>query len=637
MQLARKYYPLRWPQIVDSAVELLHSSCELNSLLGAVEALRAVFSVFGNAVLGEIELSNLCNRTVLPLLTLASKLFQNFNAETGLILVSIFKLVGSAISFHLASVVKLNLHSLLMFVKKVLDLRAPLADPALPSLFLLKKTALRILFRLFQKHANPLFSPDPAFPPAFHAKYTRALVETLLLQVLPDPDPLPLAAHRQLELGRLALSCLAYANRQDSQAALLLAAHRIPFLQLCLTRFRLDFSRSFSGFPDFKLYVHENRAQLKEFLFSLLRSEALPDAQGEAVSSLLGLLCDCLQRPDPAMREVALYLFAEMSTEVDFLPRAIDEQLIQLIVTFAGPLLRGEQPTLVRARACQLLASYCELELPGECLLELAEGVYACLLTEGGDSEVFLRIYACNAFNSLLKYPSIVEFVRPHLPNILQLYTALLEADLSVLRNFEDLLNLLEEEVAPFANHLLRLLLRLFRTYAHREGQQSYSACGVEVDEEDEQEGEEEEEEQQTNVAKAVVSAVRQILQADATKLDSDVRQDLFEAVAAIFANPQQLFLEEGFNILNLLLYKQEEKIDPAHFLYFRAICWAVLGLPPSCLPSLASRHDPNSQLHLAILQNLCVEPDEDLLDNSVGCLRNFLSKSSSQVLRSCD
>jgi hypothetical protein len=44
----------------------------------------------------------------------------------------------------------------------------------------------------------------------------------------------------------------------------------------------------------------------------------------------------------------------------------------------------------------------------------------------GGEKEIFLKIYACNAFNSIMKYDSIVEFIKPYLQDILKIYTQLL-------------------------------------------------------------------------------------------------------------------------------------------------------------------------------------------------------------------
>ena len=56
--------------------------------------------------------------------------------------------------FHLPSMLKLNIHSLLIFLKKLLDLPADLSSQDNTNLYLLKRLSLRILFRLYQKYAN---------------------------------------------------------------------------------------------------------------------------------------------------------------------------------------------------------------------------------------------------------------------------------------------------------------------------------------------------------------------------------------------------------------------------------------------------------------------------------------------------
>lgn len=312
----------------------------------------------------------------------------------------------------------------------------------------------------------------------------------------------------------MALSCLSYVNRQSGEAATLLMQHRDSLVNLCLQRLRLNLNRSYQSFVDFKLHVQESRVQLKEFFFSLMRCEALPDQQQGAVTALLGLLLGCLQRGDAELRELALYIFAEMSAEVQFLKEPLDEKMTVLIVSEVRPLLRDDQHLLVRMRACQLLASYNYLDLPEEHLVELATSVYTCLLVGPGEKQAFLKIHACNAFNSLLKYPSIVEFVKPHLQDILGIYTSLLEADVSIIKNFEDLLNLLEEEIAPFANQLVALLVSLFHNYAARsEGQPPQQAEQEEEEDEDEEDACEEDDSNNESIAKACISSIRQILQ----------------------------------------------------------------------------------------------------------------------------
>lgn len=97
-----------------------------------------------------------------------------------------------------------------------------------------------------------------------------------------------------------------------------------------------------------------------------------------------------------------------------------------LITSYVKPLLKEDNHLLVRARACQLLASYNYLELPEDSLIDIATLTYNCLLVGNSEKENFLKIYACNAFNSLLKYNQIIEFIKPHLQEILRIYTSLL-------------------------------------------------------------------------------------------------------------------------------------------------------------------------------------------------------------------
>lgn len=63
----------------------------------------------------------------------------------------------------------------MIFVKKVLDLSVVLDDSYI-SIYQLKRVSLRILFRIYQRHANPKLTENPQFASQFHAKYTRSFV-----------------------------------------------------------------------------------------------------------------------------------------------------------------------------------------------------------------------------------------------------------------------------------------------------------------------------------------------------------------------------------------------------------------------------------------------------------------------------
>lgn len=121
----------------------------------------------------------------------------------------------------------------MIFVKKVLDLDLPLEDGN-ACIYYLKKTCLRLLFRLYQKHVNPKITQDKVFAQNFHAKYTLSFVETLVYQVIADIGKEKSSRRRYMELMRMSLSCLAYVNRQSADAAILLMQHRESLIGFCL-------------------------------------------------------------------------------------------------------------------------------------------------------------------------------------------------------------------------------------------------------------------------------------------------------------------------------------------------------------------------------------------------------------------
>jgi hypothetical protein len=239
---------------VEIALAKLGNATDFNEILGCVDALRAVLSVFGGSIVKEIELSNLCNKIILPLFQLTSKLLQNFSPEISVIMVSIFKLYSSAIQFYLPAILQVNIHNLMIFVKKVLDLSV-LLDDAHSCIYYLKRIALRILFRIYQRHANPKLTSYRDFASQFHLKYTKSFVETLVYQVMSDGGNDKSTRRRHMELMKMSLSCLAYINRQSPDAAALLVQHRDSLVNLCLQRMRLNFNRTYQSYADFKLHI----------------------------------------------------------------------------------------------------------------------------------------------------------------------------------------------------------------------------------------------------------------------------------------------------------------------------------------------------------------------------------------------
>ena len=79
--------------------------------------------------------------------------------------------------------------------------------------------------------------------------------------------------------------------------------------------------------------------------------------------------------------------------------------------------------------------------------------------------ETYLQIHSVHAFNSLLRYESIIKFTASYLNNILQVYTSLLEIEVSIIKCLEDMLGKFESHIQPYGNNLIEMLANMFFKY----------------------------------------------------------------------------------------------------------------------------------------------------------------------------
>lgn len=100
-----------------------------------------------------------------------------------------------------------------------------------------------------------------------------------------------------------------------------------------------------------------------------------------------------------------------------------------------------------------------------------------------------------------MKYDKIAEFIKPFIPDILKIYTDLLSADASIIKNFKDLIDLLEEEIVPFASNLTKMFVTMFAGYTQNSNQDYDQKFGRRQKNEEEENDDEEsnEDEEDTN------------------------------------------------------------------------------------------------------------------------------------------
>ena len=188
----------------------------------------------------------------MPLLALASKLFQNYNDTTSFILISIFKIFSTITNFHIPEVLILNMHSWMIFIKKLLDLNIESGNIDM-NMYQLKKICLRIMFRFYQRHLNKKFSDAPKqVIEEFHQKYTKGITESLLLQIINEAQLSKNSANKKfIKLTRYSLSCLSYVYEEDRNAALIIDHYKDKIIYLCLERYKTKTNNTYSSFAEF--------------------------------------------------------------------------------------------------------------------------------------------------------------------------------------------------------------------------------------------------------------------------------------------------------------------------------------------------------------------------------------------------
>jgi hypothetical protein len=60
--------------------------------------------------------------------------------------------------------------------------------------------------------------------------------------------------------------------------------------------------------------------------------------------------------------------------------------------------------------------------------------------------------------------------------------------------------------------------------------------------------------------------------------------------------DPSQLYIEEGYNILNLLLYKLKNSVESKYYIFFKVIAYAILGVPSDYISNLKNRSNFDKQ-----------------------------------------
>ena len=221
--------------------------------------------------------------------------------------------------------------------------------------------------------------------------------------------------------------------------------------------------------------------------------------------------------------------------------------------------------------------------------------------------EIFLQIHSVHAFNSLLRYDFIINYTASYLSNILQVYTSLLEIEVSIIKCLEDMLAKFESHIQPYGNNLIEMLANMFFKYNDlaskvksgelKNNNQNSQNRNEEEDSDDE--GGDSADNNYVNSSKACLGAIRQIIQAPDFVFEKD---DLIHnLLISIFSDSDLLYIEEGFNILNQIMFKSKS-LKQEYNIYFSVIIFGILPLTAEYINVLKNENSSYSNALLKML-----------------------------------
>lgn len=184
----------------------------------------------------------------------------------------IFKIFSTITHFHIPEVIMLNMHSFLIFVKKILDLNLESGNID-QNMYELKKICLRIMFRFYQLHLKSMFSSlGTAAVKNFHEKFTKGITESLLLQIINESTLSSTSQKNFVSLTQLSLACLAHVYEEDKNAAVMIDGYKEKILFLCMQRYKVRVAKEYSSYGEFLGKIREQRVHLCAFVKALIKN-----------------------------------------------------------------------------------------------------------------------------------------------------------------------------------------------------------------------------------------------------------------------------------------------------------------------------------------------------------------------------
>ncbi|EGR30486.1 hypothetical protein IMG5_130780 [Ichthyophthirius multifiliis] len=633
-------YPNEWPEILTNILTRLGSSQNFEEIHVCLITLQKIFKKY-EVELESNVLDHLLSKSIIIIQNLAGQLLQNYNLQTAYQLKCILKIYLHSINMNFPLILadQNTLQNWLVIIKLVLDYQIIQESTNIEKnpFWKNKKTSIDILIKMLQKHClkNSKDKIQKQVACLFLQKYSGSFVQSILNILFNE-------LLKGKQVPEVVINCclqfLLYSQNYDETFDVLHPIFEQIIFDLCIPMLQPTAQDTDLYNSDPEDYIRKNEDNISIAVNKnasvklIIEACKVNNPKGEAYINLIfNFIVQCLNNNiNPrnnlnisiAFKEGIINLLGIIRDQVltIYEVKEITVQLENVLQNYIIPLFQSDIGIL-KARVCQTIGIFGGIQFTNPYNLQnIITGLSQCMI----NGDLVLKTQSSIALQYYINQEGVKDLIRPGLSDMLSIYIKLmnkLDND-SLVSALEVIVSNFTEEIAPYAYDLAFHLSSVFYRYKNKEVGEEENCEDGEVS--------------GAECLQAIINILEAPLEVQVyQKIEKDF---LSKLIVECFVDKEQRYLEEGFSILNILLFKMNQ-IPSSLWIFYPFMCYCIIGVPQNINLSQIQYNEEYYQLFSVLVNSTENQKQQwaQVVDSMVGPLKNYFQKGKDIILQQND
>ncbi|EAS00014.1 importin-beta amine-terminal domain protein (macronuclear) [Tetrahymena thermophila SB210] len=632
-------YPAVWPDLLETVINRLAPSQNMEEIQGCLFALEKLYQKYEFEIDNRAIMDHIINKSIVILQNLAGQMIQNYSEQIAPLLKSILKIYFMAIDMQFPIILaeQSTFQNWMVIFKILIGFNIPQSinqsqNPDKNIYWKNRKWCFKILIKIFHKYCfkNPQDRVIQQISCLFLQKYAVPFFESVLEILFNE-------YYKGQYVSDIVINnCILFIYYSLGHDETFNALHPVLekiVLDICIPLLSTtpeDFNLYNQDPEDYIRKDEDNSILVNKNTSIMLIKEAckITNPNNESyLEYVLSLIVNCLdkgvnprnnQNVTIAQKEGLFQLMGVIREQV-YEEKNLTDQLENIIQSYIVKELNSEA-NILKARTCWLLGKYGGLDFKNpQNLSTIIAGICQRMI----DGDLVVRVKASIALQYYIDQEGVKDLVRPGLSDMLSIYIKLMQQidNENLVCALECIVENFTNEITPFAYDLANHLSIAFYRYKEKDLDEDQAGEDGELP------------------AAGCLQAINQILESPLevgiySKMENDF---LLKLIIDCLTDKDFHYLEEGFSLLNTLLFKSP-CISNNLWIFYPFICYAILGFPPQLNINSLSSND-HIQLFSILTQNTSYSRKQwvEALDSMIGPMKNYFQKGRDVILTQSD